>query len=167
MRRLFFVCLVLAAPCLAVSAQAQTFTVSFPAAQSAKPLDGRVLLLLSNDPSAEPRNQINDSPRSQNVFGITVDGLKPGAPVAFPARDHRLPVPHASPDVPPGDYTVQAVFNLYETFHRGDRASPSSCRPAMAATATTGTARPATSTRSPSKSTSVPARPPSPSRSTR
>ena len=53
--------------------QAQSFRVHIPedarplqsggarAAQPA-PLDGRLLLLLSNDPSDEPRMQINDTP---------------------------------------------------------------------------------------------------------
>jgi hypothetical protein len=115
MRRHLFACILFAAPCLA----AQTFTVSFPVAQSAKPLDGRVLLLLSNDPSAEPRMQINDTPRSQNVFGVTVDGLKPGEPVSIPASTTGYPY-HTLADVPAGNYTVQAVLNIYETFHRGD-----------------------------------------------
>src|SRR5580700_927954 len=56
----------------------QAVSVSFPATQSAKALDGRLLLLLSNDPSEEPRMQIDDTPRSQIVFGVTVDGMKPG-----------------------------------------------------------------------------------------
>src|SRR5271156_4814483 len=60
---------------------AQAVSVSFPAAQSAKALDGRLLLLLSNDPSEEPRMQIDDTPRSQMVFGVTVDGMKPGQKV--------------------------------------------------------------------------------------
>ena len=42
-----------------------------------------MLLLLSNDPSEEPRMQISISPRSQQVFGLTVDGLRPGEAVAF------------------------------------------------------------------------------------
>ena len=40
-------------------ANAPQFSVSFPTERSAQPLDGRLLLLLSNDPSAEPRMQIN------------------------------------------------------------------------------------------------------------
>jgi hypothetical protein len=67
----------------AATAFAQPITVLFPAARSVKPLDGRVLLLLSNDPSAEPRMQIDDTPKSQMVFGVTVDGWKPGAPLAI------------------------------------------------------------------------------------
>jgi hypothetical protein len=98
---------------------AQTVTVSFPASVSAKALDGRVLLLLSNDPGEEPRMQIDDSMLSQQVFGVTVDGLKPGEAVVV--GDGAAGYPRASlKDVPEGDYTVQAVLNVYETFHRAD-----------------------------------------------
>jgi hypothetical protein len=98
---------------------AQNVIVSFPAARSAQPLDGRLLLLLSNDPSDEPRMQIDDTPRSQIVFGTTVDGWKPGEPVAITDAASGYPVRKLS-EVPPGDYTVQAVLNIYQTFHRGD-----------------------------------------------
>jgi hypothetical protein len=100
-------------------ASAQTITVTFPAARSAKPLDGRLLLLLSNDPTAEPRMQIDDTPRSQMIFGKTVDAWKAGEPLSM--GDDAQGYPRASlKDVPPGDYTIQAVLNIYETFHRSD-----------------------------------------------
>src|SRR5580704_6737719 len=98
---------------------AQSVTVSFPAAASSKPLDGRVLFLLSNDASAEPRMQIDDTPRSQMVFGVTVDGLKPGEAVTIDGGAAGYPI-RSIADVPPGDYTAQAVLNVYETFHRSD-----------------------------------------------
>jgi hypothetical protein len=103
-----------------LSAQgAPSFAVSFPASQSAKPLDGRMLLLLSTDDSAEPRMQINDSPGSQMVFGLTVDGLKPGQAAVVDSTAMGYPI-RSLRDVPAGDYTVQAVLNVYETFHRAD-----------------------------------------------
>jgi hypothetical protein len=98
---------------------AQTISVSFPASRSAQPLDGRVLLLLSNDPSAEPRMQINDTPKTQIVFGVTVDGWKPGDPVIIGDQANGYPYAHLL-DVPAGEYTMQAVLNVYETFHRAD-----------------------------------------------
>ena len=101
------------------AAAGQTVSVSFPASASGKPLDGRVLVLLSNDDSAEPRMQINDTPKSQMVFGVTVDGLKPGQDVVVGDDAVGYPVRKLSA-VPAGDYTVQAVLNVYETFHRGD-----------------------------------------------
>ena len=86
---------------------------------SAQALDGRVLLVLSTDPSDEPRNQIDDTPRSQMVFGVTVDGWKPGEPAVVDAAAWGYPV-RSLKDVPPGEYYVQAVLNRYETFHRSD-----------------------------------------------
>jgi hypothetical protein len=83
------------------AASAQTITVRFPASRSDKPLDGRLLLLLSNDPSAEPRMQIDDTPKSQMVFGVTVDGWRPGEPLTI--GDSAQGYPRASlKDVPPG-----------------------------------------------------------------
>ncbi len=117
-----FVCLLALAGAELVwvsAAVAQTITVSFPASRSDKPLDGRLLLLLSNDPSEEPRMQIDDTLKSQMVFGVTVDGWKPGDPLTI--GDNAQGYPRASlKDVPPGDYTIQAVLNVYETFHRSD-----------------------------------------------
>src|SRR5271154_3103765 len=120
MRLLFCPSSVLAAGLLlATLASAQKITLFFPASRSAKPLDGRVLLLLSNNPTAEPRMQIDDSPRSQMIFGVTVDGWKPGERLTI--GDNAQGYPRASlKDVPPGEYTIQAVLNVYETFHRSD-----------------------------------------------
>jgi hypothetical protein len=93
--------------------------VSFPKERSARPLDGRLLLLLSTDPSQEPRMQIDDTPRTQMIFGVNVDGLVPGAAATVDATATGYPI-RSLRDVPPGEYTVQAVLNLYETFHRSD-----------------------------------------------
>jgi hypothetical protein len=104
---------------LTPSLLAQSFSVTFPAAVSAQPLDGRLLLVLSTDPGDEPRNQIDDSPRSQIVFGVTVDGWQPGHAQVVDASAWGYPTASLK-DVPPGDYYVQAVLNKYETFHRSD-----------------------------------------------
>src|SRR5262249_9463275 len=50
------------------------FRVSFGGDVSKTPLDGRLLVMLSTDPKDEPRFQINDSPTTQQIFGIDVDG---------------------------------------------------------------------------------------------
>ena len=103
-------------PLIAASPQ---FTVSFPADRSAQPVDGRLLLVLSTDPSAEPRMQINDTPATQMIFGVDVVGLKPGQTALI--GDHAAGYPMKSlADVKPGDYYVQAVLHRYETFHRSD-----------------------------------------------
>ncbi len=90
--------------------------VSFPAERSAAPLDGRLLLLISNDPSAEPRFQINDGARTQLIFGQDVDGLKPGQAAVFDASTFGYPL-RSLAGIPAGDYFVQALLNKYETFH--------------------------------------------------
>jgi hypothetical protein len=95
------------------------FSVSFAKEQSAEPLDGRILLLLSTDGSAEPRTQISDSPRTQMIFGLDVDGLKPGQSVIVDDAAYGYPVRYLH-DVPPGEYFVQVVLHRYETFHRAD-----------------------------------------------
>jgi hypothetical protein len=104
---------------LPMALAAQSFSVTFPKEVSAQPLDGRLLLCLSTDPSDEPRNQIDDTMRSQIVFGLNVDGWQPGQPAVVDATAWGYPI-RSLKDVPPGQYTVQAVLNKYETFHRSD-----------------------------------------------
>ena len=95
----------------------QRFEVSFPKEMSAAPLDGHVLLLISNNDTKEPRFQISFmTAESQQVFGIDVDALAPGAPAIIDASTLGYPAESLN-DVPAGDYWVQAVLNLYETFH--------------------------------------------------
>ncbi len=96
-----------------------TFSVSFPKSRSEKPLDGRIFLLLSTDPSAEPRMQIDDSVRTQMMFGMDVDGMQPGQAVIVDDSANGYPI-RSLRDVPPGEYYVQAVLHRYETFHRSD-----------------------------------------------
>jgi hypothetical protein len=106
---------------------AQSFSVSFPKGISAQPLGGRLLLCLSTDPSDEPRNQIDDTMRSQIVFGMTVDGWQPDKPVLVDATAWGYPI-RSLKDVPSGEYYVQAVLNKYEDFpsqRRKDRQAAS------------------------------------------
>lgn len=102
-----------------VGATAQSFSVTFPSQLSAQPLDGRLLLVLSTDPSDEPRNQVDHTPRTQMVFGLTVDGWQPNHPAVLDTTAWGYPV-RSLKEVPAGDYFVQAVLNKYETFHRSD-----------------------------------------------
>ncbi len=95
------------------------FSISFPKEMSAAPLDGRLLLIVSTDPSAEPRMQVNDTPNTQMVFGVDVDGLQPGEPAIVDEHAFGYPV-RSLAGLKPGQYYVQAVLHLYETFHRAD-----------------------------------------------
>jgi len=109
---------------LAGAAQAAQprFTVSFPKEMSAAPLDGRIILMVSRDTVTEPRLIVSpDEPlRSPFIYGIGVDGLKPGQSVTFAAGNRKM---YGWPSMdfsklPAADYMVQAVFNRYEVFQR-------------------------------------------------
>jgi hypothetical protein len=91
----------------------------FPAARSAQPLDGRLLLLVSTDSTNEPRFQVNDGAGTQLVFGTDVDAWSPDTDATVDASAHGYPL-RALTQVPPGRYWVQAVLNRYETFTRDD-----------------------------------------------
>ena len=94
--------------------------VSFGPEVSKTPLDGRLLVMLSTDPKEEPRFQINDTPKTQQIFGIDVDGLAAGTRGRH-RRRRALGYPLESlGQVPPGKYRVQALLHKYETFHRAD-----------------------------------------------
>ena len=75
--------------------------------------------MLSKDPADEPRFQINDSPKTQQIFGIDVEGLEPGRDAVIDARTLGYPVESLA-KVPAGKYRVQALLHKYETFHRAD-----------------------------------------------
>lgn len=95
------------------------FTISFPESASKQPLDGRLLLLISTDNSKEPRLQISEDLSTQQVFGIDVDGLKPGQPATIDSVALGYPVRSLS-QIPAGEYWVQALLHRYETFRRKD-----------------------------------------------
>jgi hypothetical protein len=81
--------------------------------------DGRLLLLVSRDTGAEPRFQISDGASTQQAFGLDVEGWKGAEPAAFDASVPGYPL-ESLRDLPPGEYTVQALLHKYETFHRAD-----------------------------------------------
>lgn len=93
--------------------------VSFSPERSTKPLRGRMLLLISKDDSKEPRFQVGDGPNCQQMFGINIDELIPGADVVFDASVFGFPLRTLS-EVPRNEYWVQGFLHRYETFHRAD-----------------------------------------------
>ena len=96
------------------------FEVSYPTDKGPGPFDGRVLVVISKDDSAEPRFQITGTGlKTQQIFGIDVAGLKAGARAAVGTDVLGFPV-ESLKDVPAGTYSVQAVLHKYETFHRAD-----------------------------------------------
>ena len=98
-----------------------SFTISFPAAMSAQPLDGHITLLIAKGAVAEPRSLLSeDEPlKSPYLFGLTVDHLAPGKAAIVDASAFGWPA-RSLAQLPAGDYTVEAVLNRYETFHLAD-----------------------------------------------
>jgi hypothetical protein len=85
----------------------------------ATPVTGRMLLLISTDDTAEPRLQITDGPKTQQVFGIDVANLGAGKPAVIDGSALGYPL-EGLRDLRAGTYTVQALLHRYETFRRAD-----------------------------------------------
>lgn len=92
------------------------FRISFTKEMAEQAQDGRLLLLLSNNDKAEPRNQINDGLTTQLVFGVDVEGMKPGDQIDMGENAFGFPIRSVN-DIPKGEYFVQALLNRYETFN--------------------------------------------------
>ena len=95
------------------------FDVSFPLSVSNEPLDGRLLLLISNNNSEEPRFQISEDLNTQQVFGVDVDGWRAGQTRTLDQSAFGYPLRSLS-QLPAGEYWIQAVLHRYETFKRSD-----------------------------------------------
>lgn len=96
-----------------------TFEISFPASVESTPVDGRVLLLLSTRGDQEPRFYTVNRRAPQPFFGVDVEGLEPGQPAVIDGEVLGYPVMSIA-DLPAREYYVQAVLNVYTTFHRAD-----------------------------------------------
>ncbi|GAB4533639.1 MAG: alpha/beta hydrolase-fold protein [Parvularculaceae bacterium] len=74
-----------------------------------------MILAISKDADFELRSVT----RSDQIFGVGVESLAPGAAAVIDAD--ALGYPHASlADIPAGEYYVKAYLHLYETFRRAD-----------------------------------------------
>lgn len=94
------------------------FNVTVPASRKA-PIDGRLLVILSKDSSREPRFQVSGGVNSQQIFGADVENVAPGRTAVLDGGAIGFPLENLD-RVPAGEYNVQAVLNIYETFHRKD-----------------------------------------------
>ncbi len=111
--------LILTLPALAAAQAPLTFEISFTKELSASPVDGHILLILSKDDKKEPRFGVVEGINSQQAFGVDVDALAPGAAARVDSATLGFPL-ETLRDLPPGDYYVQVVLNVYETFHLGN-----------------------------------------------
>jgi hypothetical protein len=109
------------APTLVAQSSRLRFEITFPeSANAGKPIDGHILLGISTDKSSEPRFQLHEEEAaSAQFFGLDVDNWKPDTPAIIDSTTLGYPFKSLE-QLPPGDYYVQAVLNIYETFHRRD-----------------------------------------------
>lgn len=92
--------------------------VSFSPATHPDPITGRLLLMLSRTNEPEVRFQVGWV-TSPPVYGLDVKELHPGGVVVIDETALGYPL-HSLRDLPPGDYYVQALLNVYTRFHRAD-----------------------------------------------
>ena len=95
------------------------FSVTFPEAEGAGPIDGRLLILISAEADGEPRHHVNDTVKTAQVFGVDVEGWRPGEPRTVDQAAFGYPI-RSLAALPKGTYLVQALVNRYETFTRAD-----------------------------------------------
>ena len=82
------------------------------------PVKGRLFVILTRDTAREPRLQTDVT--GVPFWGMDVQGLAAGSTVtlAGPAV-YGYPLPTLG-EIPPGEYTAQALLNVYTTFSRAD-----------------------------------------------
>ncbi len=95
------------------------FEIAFNESLRSTPVDGRVLIIISDRPIPEPRFRILRSPTAPALFGVDVDGLMPDETAVIDADTRGWPLESIT-QIPPGQYFVQAVLNVYTTFRRAD-----------------------------------------------
>ena len=94
----------------------RTVTVSFDRGLSTENLDGRLLLMFATNDSSEPRFQIGVGLNDQLIFGQNIEDMGAGKKVTFDGAVFGFPIESIN-DLPAGDYYVQALLHVYETFH--------------------------------------------------
>jgi hypothetical protein len=104
---------------VAASAANPQFEITLASSAGAKPVDGRLIVIVSKETQGEPRFQVGWGLESAQIFGVDVDGWKPGETVTMGPDTVGAPLRSLSA-LPAGAYNIQAVLNVYETFHRSD-----------------------------------------------
>lgn len=78
--------------------------------------DGRLLLMISNNNSTEPRFQINDSHNTQMIFGVDVESWDANQKIVIDSEAIGYPI-KSTKEIQEGEYYVQAFLHKYETFN--------------------------------------------------
>jgi hypothetical protein len=98
------------------SAQSSRFEISYTKAAYAGPLTGRLILIVSKSAQGEPRLAV--SPTGPALFGVDVSAVAPDAPMIVDAT--ALGYPMKLDALPAGEYSVQAIVNVYDQVKRAD-----------------------------------------------
>ena len=104
---------------LANAAVALEIAVSIDPSLQGKPVDGRLIVLLTRNGETEPRFQVAAGIRAIQVFGVDVEGLAVDDRVIVDSEVFGYPLRRLE-NIPAGDYWVQGLLHKYETFHRSD-----------------------------------------------
>lgn len=99
------------------------FEVSFPQTLRGEPLTGRLFVCLSPTSDPEPRIAAYGSARARTgkvpFFAVDVEQLRPGQAGVVDMNSIGFPYEIVK-DLPPGEYYVQGVVNVYTQFKRSD-----------------------------------------------
>jgi hypothetical protein len=100
------------------SASTITFKVTLPAGNR-QPVTGRVFVMIARADNPEPRLQVGSWRSHTEFLGIDVQGLQPGQSITLDTLALSYPLKSIR-EIPPGDYYVQALLNVYTRFPRAD-----------------------------------------------
>ena len=118
MNQLLLAFSILAASARPSVADAPEVRVQFTQETRAAAAYGRLLVIFApvgGDEASEPRFRVHGNIGSAQVLGLDVEGFEPGESATIGADVFGYPAASLA-EVPAGEYTVQAVLHLYETF---------------------------------------------------
>jgi len=98
---------------------AQKINIEYPSDHYSESLEGRLILLISDNNDSEMRFQLSDKATTCQGFGMDVENWKKGSLVNFDLSSFGYPI-ESFANVPKGEYYVQVLFHKYETFNRAD-----------------------------------------------
>ena len=116
--RISFALLVLSFTCHQAGASSITFKITLPATQK-EAVTGRVYVMIARAGDPEPRLQVGSWRSRTQIIGVDVQGLQPGQAATMDALTLGYPFKSVR-ELPPGDYYVQALLNVYTRFQRSD-----------------------------------------------
>src|SRR6266700_4609577 len=118
-RRLFYMAVIfLIAAQLEAAASSISFKITLPAGNR-QPVTGRVFVIIARADTPEPRLQVGSWRSRTELLAVDTQGLQPGQSVTLDTLALSYPLKSIR-EIPPGDYYVQALMNVYTRFQRAD-----------------------------------------------